>query len=95
MSLMINIIYIAPGDYAGVSRLVTFTPSQSSVFIVVGIVDDDISEVTIEFFSATATLVSSDTSGVEIDPANTTITIFDDEGKSFEYCYSCITCAEN
>ena len=78
---MTIIFHTAPGDYNQLlPQLVTFIPGQSSASIVVGIVDDDFSENPIESFSAMATLVSTDSTGIIIDPTSSIINILDDEG---------------
>ena len=76
-----NNLYTAPGDYTQLlSQLLTFTSTQPSASIVVGIVDDDFFEDPREFFQAIATLVSTDATGVDINPSDSVITILDDEG---------------
>ena len=45
-----------------------------------GVGDDNIFEDSHEFFHAIATLVSTDATGVEINPSDSVVTILDDEG---------------
>ena len=76
-----KILYTAPGDYTQLlSQLLTFTSTQSSASIVVGILDDDFLEEPYESFRAIATLVSTDATGVNINPSDSVVTILDDEG---------------
>ena len=87
-----KILYTAPGDYTRLlSQLFTFTSTQSSTTIVVGIVDDDFLEEPHESFRAIATLVSTDATGVNINPSDSVVTILDDEGNqmSFLKCSNC------
>ena len=68
-------------DYIANSEVVTFTPTQNSFILTVGIVDDDVVE-NPEVFLAMAELVSAaDAGDVIIAPESTTVTILDEDSK--------------
>ena len=77
ISICIN---AAPGDYASVvSRLVTFSPGQTNAFISVAANTDNTVEFN-EYFTARATLVSTD-AAVTINPEITFVNIEDNDGE--------------
>ena len=68
-------------DYMDNSEVVTFTPTQNSFILTVGIVDDDVVE-NPEVFLAMAELVSAaDAGDVIIAHESTTVTILDEDSK--------------
>ena len=73
-------IHAAPGDYASVvSRLVTFAPGQTNAFVSVAANADNTVEFN-EYFTARATLVSTD-AAVTINPEIAFVNIEDNDGE--------------
>ena len=78
-----HIPHTASEDYNAVSRPVIFAPGQTTASVLVGIIDDDIYELT-ESFTAEATLQSPDNGQILIRPMETLISILNNDGKSFK-----------
>ncbi len=79
------IISAAFSDYVNRSRDFTFNAGQSEFSLDVMIIDDGVLEPT-ESFTVRAELLSTDASGVSIDPEQSTVTITDVDSKNIWFC---------
>ena len=70
-----------PDDFMMTSELLTFNGNTRRNVVVIALEDDDIVEDPTEAFLAVAALISTDAPRVFINPAVSTITIVDDDGK--------------
>lgn len=78
------ICVVGGNDYEALSeRLLTFGPASTRFDVTVNISNDNIFEVT-EYFSASLTLSSQPVERIAVDPDNTDITIFDDDGNNIQ-----------
>ena len=69
-----------PGDYNQTMAIFTFSPSATQFILTVLITDDDVLEAN-ELFSVRAELLTTNTTGVTIDPEQSDIvTIIDEDG---------------
>ena len=68
-----------PGDYNQTTEVFTFSPSATQFILTVPITDDDVLEAN-ELFSVRAELLTTDATGVTIDPEQSDVTIIDEDG---------------
>lgn len=67
-------------DYTATSRIVTFGSSTTQTIVVIPLVDDSIQEGLEQFFARLSLADASTDVDVDLDPAQTTIDITDNDG---------------
>ena len=67
-----------PGDYTQTMAIFTFSPSATEFILTVPIINDDLLEA-IKLFSVRAELLTTDATGVMIDPEQSDVTIIDED----------------
>ena len=69
-----------PGDYNQTMTIFTFSPSATEFILTVPIINDDLLLEANILFSVRAELLTTDATGVMIDPEQSDVTIIDEDG---------------